>query len=191
MTGETDDIPATSWPNARREVVLAAAGAVVVVLASGLLDLSVAWPVVPVALVAAVAASVVDLRERRLPNRLLLPASAGVAVVLIAAAVDGEAARSAIALAAGASALLFYGLIWWLRPSALGYGDVKLAGLLGMATGWLSITAAVTAVFVAFIFAALVAVVLLVLGRARSTEIPFGPFMTAGALVAVVVYHIG
>lgn len=189
-TSPQEDATTSTPPSARRSVAGAVAAAVLTSVVLAVSEIPVGWPVLPLGLGAAIVASVVDLRERRLPNRVLLPAIAAVIVFLLAAAA-GNLTRSVLALSAGGAAMLLYGLIWWLRPAAMGYGDVKLAGLLAMTTGWLSITAALSAVVIAFALASVLALGLLLTGRARSTEIPFGPFMTAGALFAAALHLSG
>jgi leader peptidase (prepilin peptidase)/N-methyltransferase len=73
-----------------------------------------------------------------------------------------------------------------LRPADLGLGDVKLAAVVGLVTGWLGWGIAVVAAFLGFLLGGLAGVALVLAGRAgRRTAIPFGPFMLAGALVAV------
>ena len=68
----------------------------------------------------------------------------------------------------------------------LGGGDVRLALLLGLYTGWLSLEHVAIAVVAAFAAAGLFALALVVLRRAgRRTHIAFGPFLIAGALLAV------
>ena len=70
----------------------------------------------------------------------------------------------------------------------MGFGDVKLAGVLGIYLGWIGWGAVIVGGFLGFLFGAVVGVGLMVAGRAgRRTKVPFGPFMVAGALVAVVV----
>jgi len=68
----------------------------------------------------------------------------------------------------------------------LGGGDVRLALLLGLYTGWLSLEHVAIAVVAGFAGAGLFALALVVLRRAgRRTHIAFGPFLIAGALLAV------
>jgi leader peptidase (prepilin peptidase)/N-methyltransferase len=74
-----------------------------------------------------------------------------------------------------------------LARGALGFGDVKLAFLLGVFTGYLGWGQVVLAGLGSFILGGLVALVLVVTRRAsRKDAIPFGPFMTTAAIVAVV-----
>jgi leader peptidase (prepilin peptidase)/N-methyltransferase len=68
----------------------------------------------------------------------------------------------------------------------LGGGDVRLALLLGLYTGWLSLEHVAIAVVAGFAAAGLFALVLIVLRRAsRRTHIALGPFLIAGALLVV------
>jgi leader peptidase (prepilin peptidase)/N-methyltransferase len=62
-------------------------------------------------------------------------------------------------------------------------GDVKLALLLGVGLGWAIVPALVVGLLAAFV----VAMVVLARGglAARKTALPFGPFLTLGALVAL------
>jgi leader peptidase (prepilin peptidase)/N-methyltransferase len=71
-------------------------------------------------------------------------------------------------------------------PGGLGLGDVKLAGLLGLYLGWLGWRPVLVGTFAGFLLGGLLGVALLAARRAhRRTAIPFGPFMLAGALLAL------
>jgi leader peptidase (prepilin peptidase)/N-methyltransferase len=68
----------------------------------------------------------------------------------------------------------------------MGFGDVKLAGLLGLYLGWLGWGELITGGFLGFLFGGVVGMGLMMVRRAgRKSQIPFGPFMLAGALVAI------
>jgi len=68
----------------------------------------------------------------------------------------------------------------------MGFGDVKLAGVLGLYLGYLGWGEVVTGGFLGFLFGGVVGAALMVAQRAgRKSQIPFGPFMLAGALVAI------
>ena len=63
----------------------------------------------------------------------------------------------------------------------MGFGDVKLAGVLGLYLGWLGWAEVVDGGFLGFLFGGVVGVALMVVRRAgRKSQIPFGPFMLAG-----------
>jgi leader peptidase (prepilin peptidase)/N-methyltransferase len=125
------------------------------------------------------ALAVVDLEQRRIPNRIVLPATAVVLAVQIALDPRGTPQLIAISLASG----LFFCLPLLLSPSGVGMGDVKLAVLLGAALG----QAVVLAIAVAVAMAFFVAVALLVRdgATARKSAIAYGPFLAVGAAVAI------
>ncbi|HUC36012.1 MAG TPA: A24 family peptidase [Acidimicrobiales bacterium] len=137
--------------------------------------------------IALVAISAVDLERFLIPNRIVYPTLAVVAPLLVvSSAVDhrwGSLARAAIAGAAAFAAFLAVHLA---VPKGMGFGDVRLAGLVGLTTGWLGLGHAFVAFLAAFVIGALAGVVVMVVsGGGRKTKIPFGPFLAAGAVVAV------
>ncbi|NUR84976.1 MAG: prepilin peptidase [Nonomuraea sp.] len=124
--------------------------------------------------------AVIDWRTTRLPDAITLPAYPIVALTLLP---TGEIGR---ALLGGAALAAVYGCLWVLRPQAMGFGDVKLAGLIGMACAALSWQAWLVGAFWGQLLGALYAVWLLVTKRGtRTTEFPFGPFMLIGALAGL------
>jgi leader peptidase (prepilin peptidase)/N-methyltransferase len=135
----------------------------------------------------AVPLAFIDAAVRRLPDRLTIPAYAGTAVLLLAAAAAGghwpilaRAALGGFALAALYLALLL------ISPSAMGLGDVKLAASLGTLLAWFGWRALIAGGFAGFGLGGLFGVALLVSGRAtRKQHIPFGPFMILGAFLVI------
>jgi leader peptidase (prepilin peptidase) / N-methyltransferase len=129
--------------------------------------------------------AVIDLECLRLPDRLTLP-SLPVGLVLLAVPGDWSAlGRAGLgAVAAGGAALL----LALVAPSGgLGLGDVKLLAVLGLFLGWLGWGVLVLGVAFGFTLGALVAVGMLVSRRAGLRDhLAFGPWLIAGALVAVV-----
>jgi leader peptidase (prepilin peptidase)/N-methyltransferase len=125
------------------------------------------------------ALSVVDLEERRIPNRIVLPATAATLAAQLAVDPGGIPLLLAISLASG----LFFCLPMLVSPRGMGMGDVKLAVLLGVALGQAVVLAIAVAVFAAF----LVAVGLLIRdgASARKSAIAFGPFLALGAVAAI------
>jgi leader peptidase (prepilin peptidase)/N-methyltransferase len=70
----------------------------------------------------------------------------------------------------------------------MGFGDVKLSGVLGLYTGWLGWGAWAVGLFLGFFLGGLFGIALLVAKKGgRKTAVPFGPFMLLGALAAVLV----
>lgn len=134
-----------------------------------------------------VALTLIDLDTHRLPNAIVLPAYA-VGVVLLTVASAGSGDWFALLRAAlGAAALFtFYLVLALVVPRGMGFGDVKLAGVLGLFLAWLGWGALVVGAFSAFVLGGLFSIALLALGRAgRKSGIPFGPWMLAGTGVGV------
>jgi leader peptidase (prepilin peptidase)/N-methyltransferase len=134
-----------------------------------------------------VALALIDLDTKRLPNQLVLPSYPIAAALLgVAALADGHL-QPYVRMALGMVALFgFYFALAWVYPSGMGFGDVKLAGVLGLYLGWLGWGALTVGAFLGFLFGGVVGVALMLAGRAgRKSAIPFGPFMLAGAFVAV------
>ncbi len=134
-----------------------------------------------------VALSGIDLETRRLPNALVLPAYPVLGTLVVAAAALRGDWAAAVRAGGGALALFgFFLALALISPRAMGFGDVKLAGVIGLVLGYFSWPAVLTGAFTAFFLGALAGVAVLATGRgSRSTAIPFGPFMVAGALAAL------
>ncbi|MBJ7281097.1 MAG: prepilin peptidase [Rhodoluna sp.] len=128
--------------------------------------LAVAWPL-----------TVIDLREHRLPNRLVLPAfPVALLAQLIATIISADWARQLyavlIALTVGVLGLAANYL------NALGMGDVKLATAIAMTLGYFNPWLPVIAIGVAFVLAFAVVLILIVLSKAKiGSSIPLGPYL--------------
>jgi leader peptidase (prepilin peptidase)/N-methyltransferase len=151
--------------------------------ATGALPLFLALAVLGVLLAA------IDLACRRLPHQLVVPAL-GVAIVLFAglALVSGEWRAWLRAVLAAAVLGGVFLLLANLPGGGLGYGDVKLAALLGLFLGWLSWRAVLWGGLLPWLINGPVVLGLLLAGRVRRrSALPFGPALLAGALLAVLV----
>ena len=128
-----------------------------------------------------------DLRARRIPNGLVVPAYlVGPALLALGAGVSGvwwPLLRAGIGMGLLAG---FYLVLALTFPGGMGLGDVKWAGIIGLFLAYLSWTTLSTGTLVAFMTAAMV-----VLARQVSRRrigrlvLPMAPFMTVGALAAV------
>ena len=138
----------------------------------------------------AVALALIDLDTQRLPNAIVLPAYP-VAIALLALASwnpGGASDWSALvrALIAGAALFAFYFVLMFAYPAGMGFGDVKLAGVLGLYLGWIGWGALAVGAFAAFVVGGVFSLALLAMGRAnRKSGIPFGPWMLAGAAIGI------
>jgi leader peptidase (prepilin peptidase)/N-methyltransferase len=136
---------------------------------------------------AAVVLAQVDLAVHRLPDRVVFPSLAVVAAAWLADAVvlgSWEALLRAVlgglvVFAAAVAAAL-------ISPGGMGFGDVKLLGLLGLVLGWFGWSVLGLGVVLGFLVGALGTVVLLVLRRAGwRTEVALGPSLLLGASLAL------
>ncbi|MDQ6874076.1 MAG: A24 family peptidase [Actinomycetota bacterium] len=136
---------------------------------------------------AGLALAVIDVEHKRLPFALTAP-SYPVALVLLglAVAIRGEPARLA-PMAAGMLGLFgFYALLHLINPRGMGFGDVMLAGVLGCYLGYLGWGPLVVGAFLGFLFGAGGGLLLIAARRGGlKSSVPFGPYMLAGALVAI------
>lgn len=170
----------------RLAVWLALAGAAVGALVGGSLGftpIAAAW--VFLAAVGVVLAYV-DWQTRLLPTWVIGPSYAVLAALILMAAVAdddlGGLARSAYGwLAFGG----FYFVLWFIYPRGLGYGDVRLSGLLGLALGYLGWGEVVTGIYAGFLIGGVGGALLAALRLFDRKHFPFGPFMLLGALAGL------
>lgn len=128
----------------------------------------------------------VDAAQHWLPDVFTLPAYPLVGSTLITAAIATDGADDLLrAAAAGTAGFCGFGIL--AACGGMGYGDVKLAGLLGMAVGWLGWQQALVSVVIAFTLGAMWSVIGLVRTAGQQRIFPFGPMMMLGALGAATV----
>lgn len=152
------------------------------------------WRLLPaVALIpAALAVSAIDLRTMIVPTRVVWPATGLVVALSVASAAVGEEWAWLVTAFVGLLTLagpLF--LLWFLLPSGMGFGDVRLAVLLGWATGFYAGSDPVAGLLLNVTVLLVAALVGLVLGisvmgaRGRKAKVPFGPSLVIAALLAI------
>lgn len=133
------------------------------------------------------ALAVVDLERFLLPRAILYPTAGLVlAGLLVAAGAQGQWRRLGIAVLCAVGAFAVFFIINLVRPAWMGFGDVRLAALIGLALGWLGAGVAVVGFMAANLLGALVGIGLMMGGRAnRKTALPYGVFLAAGSIFAV------
>lgn len=135
---------------------------------------------------ASVALTLIDIDTRTLPNSIVLPSYPVGAVLLTAASAATGDVASLLRAALGMLVLGALYLALALISGGMGFGDVKLAGVLGLFLGWLGWDVLIVGSIAAFILGGIYGVVLLVTGRVRrGSSVPFGPWMLAGAWIAI------
>src|SRR3954471_10391026 len=150
-----------------------------------------AWELPPYLVLAAglVALSLIDLDHFLLPNRVLYPTGIIMAALfVIPALVDGQGDDYLRAVLGGAAAFAVFFVIHVISPRGMGFGDVRLSFVLGFALGWLSWGHVYLGLFLGFLLGAVVGTLLIAVGlRTRKDHVPFGPFLAAGAMLAIFV----
>ena len=134
-----------------------------------------------------VAVSAIDLDVRRIPTAILRVTAAGGLPILVVAAVVASDPWPLVRVVAGAGgaygALLVVHLV---SPQGMGFGDVRLAGLLGAFLGWLGPGHVPVGLMAGFFYGSVGGVAVLLARRGdRRTAIPFGPFLALGAVTAI------
>lgn len=194
-----DNIPLISWmmlrgrcrecadPISRRYPLVEATTAVLFLVMLGRFGLDPVLPAYLYLMAVGLALALIDLDCKRLPDVLTLP-SYPIALVLFGLATllhtdTGEPLRAVLG---GVAMGLVYFVLWFAYPAGMGFGDVKLSGLLGLFTAWIGWGAWAVGLFAGFLFGGVFAIGLVIAHRAgRKTAVPFGPFMLVGALVAI------
>jgi leader peptidase (prepilin peptidase)/N-methyltransferase len=172
-------LPGVAWKSALASAV---AGGLVALAVGATWQLLVLLPLVPIG----VALALVDWRTRLLPTRVIAPTYALVVVaVLVVWAVTGETSdltRAALGwLVAGA----FFFALWFVHPRGLGYGDVRLSGVLGIALGHVGWAELLVGIYAGFLVGGVLGLLLSRLRVVERTGYPFGPFMLVGAVAGL------
>jgi len=135
------------------------------------------------------ALALIDIDLKRLPDALTLPSyPVGVVLLGIAALMNHDGHSFVRALICALIAAGLYFALWFAYPSGMGFGDVKLSGVLGLYLGWLGYGELAVGLFLGFLYGGLFGIGLILFkDGGRKTKVPFGPFMLLGTLTAVLV----
>ncbi len=200
-----DNVPVVSWlllrgrcrycsePISRRYPIIELATAVLFAVVAWRHPETWALPAMLVLTWSLVVASAIDIEHRIIPN-LLTYRLPGVLVVLLAAAaflddaMDDFVRGLLFAVVVPGGMLLVSELFRLVRgKNGIGMGDVKLAVSLGLMLGWLGGAEVVAFLYLSIIGAVVVALTLMLLGKAKlASKIPFGPYLALGTLAAIV-----
>ncbi len=125
---------------------------------------------------------VADFKYQIIPDSMIAAGILGALLVLFFPMNHKLFIMNYIFSAVGAS--LFFLTLWFItRGRGMGFGDVKLAFLLGLLLGFPRI---IVAFYIAFLTGALVGVILILSGKkSLKSNVPFGPFLILGAVAAL------
>jgi leader peptidase (prepilin peptidase) / N-methyltransferase len=194
-----DNIPVVSWlllgrkcrscrePISARYPMIELLTAALFVLVALVIGPEAHLPALPVFVAGGVALSAIDLDLMRLPNKVVFPTLYIVSALLILAAfLDRRFDRLAWSAAGAVIAFAALGTIRVIYPKGIGFGDVKLALLLGAVTGWFGPARVGLGLFLGYLIGATLGIVLMIAsGKGRKHKFPFGPSLLVGALIAV------
>ncbi len=195
----SDNIPVLSWlllrgrcrhchePIAWVYPVVEVAVAALCLVAYGMWGFSATTVLFMFLAVVSVALTAIDVEHHRLPHRLVLPSYGIAAGIMVVAWIAGERQSWWSALVGLGALGGFYGVMWFVYPKGMGFGDVTTAGLLGMVAGFLGLpTLAVGALMGPLLGGLMVLVLAVSVGVKKGTPVPFGPALIAGAWVGYV-----
>ena len=136
-----------------------------------------------------VVVAVIDVNTRKIPNRLTYPLTPALLVLMVAAGLlSAQPSRALTAVIGGLAGFVGLLIIALIQPRGMGMGDVKLAGFIGIGLGYLSLGHVLVGLFGGFLLGGVVAIaVLLTRKRGRRDQLPFGPYLSAGGIVALLV----
>jgi leader peptidase (prepilin peptidase)/N-methyltransferase len=133
------------------------------------------------------ALSAIDVELLILPKVIIFPSLIAIGVLLIVAAgVTNQWHRLLIAVLCSVGWFVVFFVINFASPRALGFGDVRLAPVLGLALGWLGIRYVILGFFAANLVGALIGLGLIAAKKmSREQPIPYGVFLAIGAGIAL------
>lgn len=172
------------WLRSRLHVLIAAVAALGAVAVADTLPELVAFTAAGVGCALLI---VIDLAVHRLPDVLV----AGTLSVLllplgVAAAVGGQWEAWGRSLLAALVLVLCYFVLALIAPAGLGLGDVKFAAVIGALLGWFGWSQVAMGTLLGFILNGVIALVMLISRRGhRTSDVPFGPSMMLGAVLAL------
>lgn len=141
---------------------------------------------------ALVALSFIDLQTLRLPDRIVVPLLVvSIPLVIVTSVLQDDPARIRYAITGGAFYFLFLLVVHLIIPRGMGFGDVKLAAVMGLYVGWLapSVIGAVSltlyAMMVGFLIGSFAGIAVFAFRR-KSKPIPFGPFLALGTVIVII-----
>lgn len=130
----------------------------------------------------------IDLEHKLLPNKIVYPTFLASWVLLAAAAAFAGDLSPLISAAIGAG--VFGGFLFvvaFIAPAGMGGGDVKLAFVLGTFLGYVGgLGYVLLGMFLSFVLGGVIGIIVMVAtGGGRKMQVPFGPFLAGGTVIAI------
>jgi leader peptidase (prepilin peptidase)/N-methyltransferase len=194
-----DNIPVLSWlllkgrcrncrsPISVRYVLVEVTGGLLFAGAAARLGFNWDLPAMLVFLASLLALACIDLEHMLLPKRIVYPSLLMVGGLLVlAATMTGEWDRLGVAGICAAVWFSVFFVMNFASPRALGFGDVRLAAMLGLGLGWLGWRYVVLGFFSANLIGAAIGMTLIATKRmSRNQQVPYGVFLAMGTAFAI------
>jgi leader peptidase (prepilin peptidase)/N-methyltransferase len=134
------------------------------------------------------ALSAIDLQTYRLPDRINVPLLLGsIPLIVVISLVQNRPGDLVWAAVGGFGYWILLGAMWLVYPRGMGYGDVKLARVLGLYLGWVSPVLILYGLMFAGIGGSIVGIGMLIITRDRTRGFPFGPWLAGGCVLAILI----
>jgi leader peptidase (prepilin peptidase)/N-methyltransferase len=199
-----DNVPIVSWvvlrgrcrnchePISWQYPLVELLGGVLLGAAAWKFGLTWALPTYLVVFAGLLALSATDVIGLVLPRRIVYPTLAlETGLMLVAAIATHRWQAFGVALACGAAWFALFFALNFASPRLMGFGDVRLAPILGLALGWLGAGYAVWGFFAGNFVGAIIGLVLIATKRmGRDQRLPYAVFLSAGLVIAVFTGHL-
>ncbi|GAB2981310.1 A24 family peptidase [Nocardioides montaniterrae] len=134
------------------------------------------------------ALAIIDYATWYLPTAIIAPAYILTAVLVAVGALAVGDAKIGVLAGVGYVGLGgYYGLMWFISPRIMAFGDVRLGALIGLAIGPFGVPTLFFSVLLAAVVGVLALIPLKRKGNSIKRRVPFGPFLLIGAVLALVV----
>ena len=196
---DRDNIPVISWlllkgrcrtchePISPRYPLVELSGAALFAGVAARVGLHWSLPAFLILTASLLALALIDLEHMVLPKKIIYPSLAGIIISLVAAAgAEHSWHRLFVAAVCALAWFVLFFLLNLISPRVLGFGDVRLAPLLGLGLGWLGVRYVLLGFFSANLVGAVIGVILIAMKKMkRDQPIPYGVFLAIGAAIAI------
>ncbi len=196
---ESDNIPVISWlllrgrcrtchaPIAVRYPLVELAGGCLFAGAAARVGFDWDLPALLVLLAGLLALACIDAELLVLPKKVVYPTLVMVGALLVLAAImTGQWHRLLVAALCAIGWWIVFFALNFISPRLLGFGDVRLAPVLGLGLGWLGIRYVLLGFFAANFIGAVIGIALIASKKmSRNQQIPYGVFLALGAALAI------
>lgn len=135
-------------------------------------------------------AAIIDMRTMLIPRNVVwLGFAIGAALIVISSVLAGVTSQLVPAAIGAVGYFGFLFVVSIISPGGMGFGDVRLAALLGLYLGWIHMMLPAIGLFIACIFGVVLGLGVRFASGEKRAPFPFGPGLALGTMVAIVGYE--